>query len=159
MLPKILVVDDEQNMLKLFEKVLGRDEYAVRTAASGTEALRMLKETPFDLVISDLIMPALGGMDLMKEVKTRHPDIPFIVITGHGTIESAVEAMRAGAFDYLTKPVRKDNILLVVNKALKYCELHHEVRRLREELKVRDGLDEIIGKSKAMEGVFKLVGP
>ena len=158
MLPKILVVDDEQNMLKLFEKVLGRDEYAVRTAASGTEALRMLKETPFDLVISDLIMPALGGMDLMKEVKTRHPDIPFIVITGHGTIESAVEAMRAGAFDYLTKPVRKDNILLVVNKALKYCELHHEVRRLREELKVRDGLDEIIGKSKAMEGVFKLVG-
>jgi len=155
---KILVVDDEQNMLKLFQKVLAKEGYGVRTAASGTEALRILREETFDLIVSDLVMPVLGGIDLMKEVKTKHPDIPFIVISAYGTIESAVEAMKAGAFDYLVKPFQKDEILLVVNKALKYCKLHHEVIRLREELKVRDGFNEIVGKSKAMEGVFKLVG-
>lgn len=158
MLPRVLVVDDEQNMLKLFQKVLAKEGYDVRTAATGTEALAMLREETFDLIISDLVMPVLGGMDLMKEVKTKHPDIPFIVITAYGTIGSAVEAMKAGAFDYLTKPFQKDDILLVVSKALKYCKLHHEVRRLREELKARDGINEIIGKSKAMEGVFKLIG-
>ncbi len=158
MLAEILVVDDEQNMLKLFQKVLAREGYGVRTAASGTEALRILREETFDLIISDLVMPVLGGIDLMKEVKTKHPDIPFIVITAYGTIESAVEAMKGGAFDYLTKPFQKDEILVVVNRALKYCKLHHEVIRLREELKVRDGFKEIIGKSKAMEGVFKLIG-
>ena len=158
MLPKVLVVDDEQNMLKLFKKVLSRASCEVRTAASGAEALGELKNSSFDLVISDLIMPSLSGLELMKAVKARHPDIPFIVITGHGSVESAVEAMKAGAFDYLTKPVSKESILLVVNKALRYSRLHDEVRRLREELKIRKGLDEIIGRSKAMDGVFKLIG-
>ncbi|NVM21868.1 MAG: sigma-54-dependent Fis family transcriptional regulator [Desulfobacterales bacterium] len=158
MLPKILVVDDEQNMLKLFQKVLAKKGYDVRCAGNGTEALRILREDAFDLIISDLVMPVLGGIDLMKEVKIKHPDVPFIVITAYGTIGSAVEAMKAGAFDYLTKPFHKDDILLVVGKALKYCKLHHEVKRLREELKVKEGFKEIIGKSKAMEGVFKLIG-
>ena len=158
MLPKILVVDDEPNMLRLFEKVLSKEGYRIRTTSSGSEALSILNEEVFNLVISDLVMPNLGGMDLLKELKSQHPDIPFIVITAYGTIESAVEAMKAGAFDYLTKPFQKEHILLVVSKALKYCKLHHEVRRLREELMVRDGFHEIIGKSKAMEGVFKLIG-
>jgi DNA-binding NtrC family response regulator len=158
MLPKILVVDDEPNMLRLFQKVLTKEGYRIRTTSSGAEALRILNEEVFNLVISDLVMPNLGGMDLLKELKANHPDIPFVVITAYGTIESAVEAMKAGAFDYLTKPFQKGHILLVVSKALKYYKLHHEVRRLREELMVRDGLNEIIGKSKAMEGVFKLIG-
>lgn len=158
MLPKILIVDDEPNMLRLFQTVLGKEGYKVCTAASGVEALRMLNEDSFDLVVSDLVMPDLGGMDLMKELKAKHPGIPFIVITAYGTVESAVKAMKSGAFDYLTKPFHKDHILLVVNKALQYCRLHNEVIRLREELKARDGLHEIIGKSKAMEGVFKLIG-
>jgi DNA-binding NtrC family response regulator len=157
-LPKILVVDDEPNMLKLFEKVLAKEGYTVRTAASGSQALRCLKEETFGLIISDLVMPIIGGMDLMKVVKTKHPDIPFIVITAYGTIGSAVEAMKAGAFDYVTKPFQKDHILVVVSKALKYCRLHDEVRRLRQELEIRDGKKKIVGKSKAMEGVFKLIG-
>ena len=158
MLPKILVVDDEPNMLRLFNKVLTKEGYRVRTANSGEEAVRLLNEEVFNLVISDLVMPNLGGMDLLKELKTNYPDIPFVVITAYGTIESAVEAMKAGAFDYLTKPFQKEHVLLVVGKALKYCKLHHEVRRLREELMVRDGFNDIVGKSKAMEGVFKLIG-
>ncbi len=157
MLPKLLVVDDEQNMLKLFQKVLGKEGYEVRTADSGNKALCMLQEEAFDLIISDLVMPVLGGIDLMKEVKIKHPDIPFIVITAYGTIGSAVEAMKAGAFDYLTKPFQRDDILLVVGKALRYCKLQNEVKRLREELKVRDGFKEIVGKSKAMDSVFKLI--
>jgi DNA-binding NtrC family response regulator len=156
-LPRILIVDDEQNMRKLFEKVLAKEGYAVRTAGNGADALKILEEETFHLVISDLVMPGLGGIDLMKEVKTKHPDIPFIVLTAYGTVGSAVEAMKGGAFDYLTKPFQKDHVLLVVDKALKYCKLHDEVRRLRQQLEVKDGMTRIIGKSKAMESVFKLI--
>jgi DNA-binding NtrC family response regulator len=156
-LPRILIVDDEQNMRKLFEKVLAKEGYAVRTAGNGADALKILEEETFHLVISDLVMPGLGGIDLMKEVKTKHPDIPFIVLTAYGTVGSAVEAMKGGAFDYLTKPFQKDHVLLVVDKALKYCKLHDEVRRLRQQLEVKDGMTRIIGKSTAMESVVKLI--
>ncbi|MFH1672377.1 MAG: sigma-54 dependent transcriptional regulator [Pseudomonadota bacterium] len=154
---KILVVDDEEHMLKLFEKILTKDGHEVRIAANVAEAIGLLEDETFDLMISDLMMPVLGGMDLLKEVKAGHLDIPFIVITAYGTIGSAVEAMKTGAFDYLTKPFQKDDIRLVVRKALQYCELRNEVRRLREELKGKDGAKEIVGKSKAMEEVFKLI--
>jgi DNA-binding NtrC family response regulator len=156
-LPRILIVDDEQNMRKLFEKVLAKEGYAVRTAENGADAMKILEEETFHLIISDLVMPGMGGIDLMKEVKTKHPDIPFIVLTAYGTVGSAVEAMKGGAFDYLTKPFQKDHVLLVVDKALKYCKLHDEVRRLRQQLEVKDGMTRIIGKSKAMESVFKLI--
>jgi DNA-binding NtrC family response regulator len=154
---KILVVDDEEYMLKLFRKILAKEGHEVLSADSGVEAVDLVKEEAFDLMISDLVMPDFDGMDLLKEIKTRYPDMPFIVITAYGTVESAVEAMKTGAFDYLTKPFRKDDILLVVGKALQYCQLRDEVKRLREELKERDGFKEIIGKSKVMQDVFKLV--
>ncbi|MBW2741860.1 MAG: sigma-54-dependent Fis family transcriptional regulator [Deltaproteobacteria bacterium] len=154
---KILVVDDEQHMLKLFEKILTRQGHEVQTAASGTAAISLLENNDFDLIFSDLLMPDIGGMDLLKEVKARYSDIPFIVITAYGTIESAVEAMKTGAFDYLTKPFRKDDILLVTGKAIKYCELCNEVKRLRKKLKDKDEVKKIIGKSKAMQDVLKLV--
>ena len=153
----IIVVDDEEHMLKLFEKILTKHGHNVRTAAGGIMAINLLKEESFDLMFSDLMMPDLHGIDLLKEVKTGYPDIPFIVITAYGSIGSAVEAMKTGAFDYLTKPFRKDDILLSVGKALKYCELHNEVKRLREELKEKEGIKKIIGKSKAMQDVLKLV--
>jgi len=156
-LAKILVVDDERHMLKLFEKILTKQGHEVKTAASGTEAICLLEKNDFDLIFSDLMMPDLDGMDLLKKVKAGYSDIPFIVITAHGSIESAVEAMKTGAFDYLTKPFRKDDILLVAGKALKYCELCNEVKRLRKKLKDKDGIKTIIGKSKAMQDVLKLV--
>ncbi|MBI5584736.1 MAG: sigma-54-dependent Fis family transcriptional regulator [Deltaproteobacteria bacterium] len=157
MVPKILVVDDEENMLRLFKRVLGKEGYEVRTAGSGTEGLRLLKEEDFDLIISDLVMPILGGLELMQAVKEEHPDLPFILITAFGSIGSAVEAIKAGAYDYLTKPFHKEEILSIVRKALKVSELRQEVKRLRDELKTLVGFNRLIFKSKAMESVFKLM--
>jgi DNA-binding NtrC family response regulator len=156
--PKVLVVDDEANMLKLLSKILGKEGCEVRSAESGSEAMRLMREEEFDLIISDLVMPVIDGMRLMQEVKARQPDTPFILITAHGSIGSAVEAMKAGAFDYLTKPFQKDEVLLAVRKALKFGELHQEVRKLRAELKFRDGFKEIVYASRAMASVFKLIG-
>lgn len=155
---RILVVDDEENMLRLFQKVLGRENHETFMASSGTEALRLLREQSFDLIISDLMMPLLDGLSLMQAVKKSHPDLPFIVITAYGSIKSAVEAIKGGAFDYLTKPFRNEDILLAIKKALQLKQLQNEVQRLREELKIRDGTKEIIYKSKAMESVLKMVG-
>ena len=157
MTPRILVVDDEENMLRLFQKILSRENYAVQTVSSATEALRRIREEKYDLILSDLKMPLVSGMELMEEVKRLHPDLPFVVMTAYGSIKSAVEAMKAGAFDYLTKPFQKDDLLIVVTKALKVSRLQDEVVRLREELKAREGFKEIIFKSKAMESVFKLI--
>jgi DNA-binding NtrC family response regulator len=157
MQPRVLIVDDEENMLKLLQKVLSKEGYDVQTAASGSEALRMLRDLEYDLIISDLIMPVINGIDLMQEAKSLQSDTQFIVITAYGSIGSAVEAMKAGAFDYLTKPFQKDEIILAARKALKFGELHQEVRRLRAELEVRDGFKEFVYKSKAMESVFKLI--
>lgn len=157
MTPRVLIVDDEENMLKLLNKILTKDGFDVRTAESGAEALRLLREDAFDLIISDLVMPVIDGMSLMQEVKSRHPDTQFILITAHGSIESAVQAMKVGAFDYLTKPFQKDEILLAVRKAVKYCQLHHEVRKLRAELKTRDCFKDIVYTSKAMNSVFMLI--
>ncbi len=157
MLPRILVVDDEVNMLKLLQRVLGKEGYEVRTSSSPPEAIRLLRDEDYDLVICDLVMPVIGGLDLMQEARAKQPDLPFIVITAHGSIGSAVEAMKAGAFDYLTKPFQKDELLLVIRKASRYCELRREVRRLREELNAREGFRDIIIKSEAMRSVFKLI--
>ena len=131
---RVLVVDDEVNMLKLLQRVLTKEGFDVQTSDSPSQAIRLLREEEFDLVICDLVMPVIGGLDLMQEVRATQPDLPFVLITAHGTIGSAVEAMKAGAFDYVTKPFRKEDLLLVVRKAVKFCELRQEVRRLREEL-------------------------
>ncbi|MBI5551401.1 MAG: sigma-54-dependent Fis family transcriptional regulator [Desulfobacterales bacterium] len=154
---RILVVDDEENMRKLLHRVLTKESYEVRMAESGSEALRLLREEEFDLIISDLVMPVLSGMDLMREAKSRQTDVQFILITAHGTIGSAVEAMKAGAFDYLTKPVGKEEILRAVHKALQFGQLRQEVRKLRAELRTRQEFKEIVFASKEMESVLKLI--
>ena len=154
---RILVVDDEENMLRLLKRVLDKEGYVVRTAESGSVAIRLMREEEFDLIISDLVMPVLGGLDLMREAKARQHDVPFILITAHGTIGSAVEAMKAGAFDYLTKPAGKDEILRAVHKALQYGELRQEVRKLRAELRSREEFRKMIFASKEMESVCTLI--
>src|SRR5262245_41349441 len=126
----ILVVDDEEHMLALCESVLRKEGYAVRCTSSGKEALKLLDTNEFDLVISDLMLPDLDGLELLHEVKAQYPSLPYLLLTAYGTVRSAVAAMKEGATDYLTKPVDMDELKVVVQKALELHRLTREVEQL-----------------------------
>ena len=115
---RILVVDDEEDMLRAIEKVLTRRGYRVDTASDGFAAAEMVKEEPYDAVVSDMKMPGFSGIDLLKKVEPAQEDVLFIMITGYGTIETAVEAMRLGAFDYICKPFTFKKLIGTLEKGL-----------------------------------------
>ncbi len=154
---KILVVDDEENMLALFKKVLGKEGYQIETAASGEEALNRLEKEWFDLVISDLKLPGMNGLELLKKVRAANPAVPYLVLTAFGTIDSAVAAMREGAYDYLTKPVNNEEIKVVVKKALELHHLTREVERLRDQVEIDADFKNIIGRSRKIRSLFRLI--
>jgi len=153
----ILVVDDEKNIREGLAEALSLDGHAVRTAADGAEALRAVEESLVDLVITDLKMPALSGSELLKTLASRYPGLPVIVLTGHGTIEDAVEAMRYGAFDFLTKPVNLDHLSMLAKRALERGELSRKNRELEAEIEAQRRSSSIIGSSQEMKRVFELV--
>jgi nitrogen regulation protein NR(I) len=113
----VLVVDDENNIRRVLAALLKREGYEVTVAADGEQALAAMHRAPFDVVVTDLVMPRLGGMDLLRRVGADFPDVPVIMITAHGTVDTAVEAMKAGAFDYITKPFDQDELSKVIAKA------------------------------------------
>ena len=154
---KILVVDDEANMLALCASVLGKEGYVVVGAASAEEALTLLETDNVDLLIADLRLPGMDGLELVQHVKIQQPGLPYLLLTGHGTIQSAVAAMKDGAADYLTKPVDVEELKVVVRKTLEMRRLTREVQRLR--LQVASDLEfpEIIGQSKAIRAVLRQV--
>ena len=122
MLPErkqVLIVDDEPNLRKILSAQLTRDGYDVLTAEDGEQGLALLKEHHIDLVVTDLRMPKVDGMTLLRKAHEEDPDLPIVMITAHGTIDTAVEALKIGAFDYLTKPFDKDEVRQIVAKALK----------------------------------------
>jgi DNA-binding NtrC family response regulator len=153
----ILVVDDEKNILRVVAMTLKGQDYGVETAQSAEEALEKFKQHSFDLVITDLKLPGRSGADLMAQIKADQPDFPVIMITAFGTIENAVEAMKQGAFNYLTKPVNPDELLTVVREALEKYELKRENRALKSELRQKYTFSNIIGKSAAIQEVFDTV--
>ncbi|MDY0226308.1 MAG: sigma-54 dependent transcriptional regulator [Desulfomicrobium apsheronum] len=134
---RILVVDDEHISRDNLALALARQGHDTVTASGGTEALGLLQDSDFDMVLTDLMMEGMDGLALLREVKSRHPDIEVVVITGYPTVDTAVEAMRAGAYDYLAKPYRIDEARLLVHKALEKRRLKLEVARLREQLRER----------------------
>jgi len=153
--PRILVIDDESVNLEALELLLGRAGYQVTPCASGEEALtRLDKQSPFDLVLSDLTLPGLSGIDILRRVKEMSPQTPVILITGNATAESAVEAMKQGAFDYILKPFDFEKLKLQVAKAVEQGRLLAENTRLRQQLHARYRFDNIIGHSQAMQRVF-----
>jgi DNA-binding NtrC family response regulator len=143
MAERILIVDDEIDMLELLELILtDRTEYEVVTTNNPLEVPELLKKQPYDLMLTDLRMPDIDGIELIEMVKQIDDQIPFIIITAYGTIESAVEAMRKGAFDYITKPFRQEQILLTIEKVMKWRRLQKENMALRAELeKMKKGSD------------------
>ncbi|NCN04659.1 MAG: sigma-54-dependent Fis family transcriptional regulator [Spirochaetales bacterium] len=158
----ILIAEDEKNIREGLAKNLEMDGYNVYGAEDGQRALELMAQEEIDLVITDLKMPRLSGEQLLKEVVQHWPTVSVIVLTGHGTIETAVQAMRDGAFDFLTKPLNLDRLSLLVKRALSTRELVLQHRALQEELENRKQLNKIIGKSPIMQKIFdvlKQVGP
>jgi len=153
----ILVADDEKNIREGLREALALDGYEVLTAADGQEAMEAITRGDVDLLITDLKMPRLSGEELLKSVTGQFPTLPVIILTGHGTIESAVQAMHDGAYDFLTKPVNLDRLSLLVKRALASRELAQQNRVMQEELERRSGFASIIGRSAEMRQVFEIV--
>lgn len=154
---RILVVDNEPTVCRSCVKVLIPEGHFVSTTQSGREGIEKGASGGFDVVIVDLKMPDVEGMQVLRAVKEKRPDVEIIVITGYSTVSSAVKAMKLGAIDYLPKPFTPDELCVVVSKAMEKRRLVAENRYLREELEEKFGLGNIIGKSKLMQGVYKLV--
>jgi DNA-binding NtrC family response regulator len=154
---RLLVVDDEKNIREGLADFLKMDGYTVETAADGDGGLKCFQKGDIDLVITDLKMPGLSGEELLKRIGSETPGIPVIVLTGHGTVENAVAAMRNGAYDFLTKPVNLDHLSLLVKRALQSRELVLKHRRLEEELEQKKLFQAIIGTSNPMRKVFDTI--
>ncbi len=154
---KILIVDDEVNIRDALATLLAKSGYQVSTAANGEEAIRQMQETTFDLSMVDLKMPGMGGIELLRWMKEHCADSEVIVMTAYGSVETAVEAMKAGAYDYLSKPVDKERLPIAIEKALERRRLSLENRQLRESLVVKGRFEQMIGQSPAMKRVFEMV--
>ena len=153
----ILVVDDDADMREMVHDTLKDRRHQVTTASSGQEALRLLGEGDYAVVLSDLRMKGMQGIELLTEIKKTVPDINVILMTAFGSVETAVEAMKYGASDYLTKPVKKDELIRVVERVLREAGLRREVSRLRKEVHKEYSFHHILGKSKPMQAVFDLI--
>jgi len=152
----ILVADDEKNIREGLAEALALDGYATIAAADGDEALRAVESGGVDLVITDLKMPKLSGEQVLKSIVGRYPGLPVIVLTGHGTIEDAVSAMRSGAFDFMTKPVNLDHLSLLAKRALQSRELERKNRELEAEVAAQRRESSMIGKSPEIKKVLEL---
>ena len=154
----ILVVDDEENMREILETLLTREGYDVRLAASGAEGLELARALPFDAAIVDIMMPGLDGIATLDELKRIDEDLNVIIITAYASVESAISAMKSGAFDYITKPFKNDEVLVVVRNAMERRRLVHENRNLRQNIQERyHKFANIIGRSPKMRQVFDLI--
>jgi len=147
---RILVVDDDASLRRVTQVQLEDEGYTVMVAASGEEAKIILARKPQDLVITDLSMPGISGVDLLKHVRAEYPDTIVVLITAFGTVETAVQAMKLGAYDYITKPVNPDSLRMVVTRALEHLSLQEEVQTLRRALDQRPGFENIVGRSDAL---------
>jgi two-component system, NtrC family, response regulator PilR len=153
---RTLVVDDEQSMREFLSIALRRAGHEVVVAQSAEDGIRELEHAAFDLVITDLKLPGKSGLELLDDVKAHSPEIPVIVVTAYATPETAISAMKRGAYDYLTKPFKVDEIGLVIARALEKRQLVRDNALLREQIAGRHGLDRLIGRSPVMQQVFEL---
>ena len=154
----LLIVDDEEHFREVVPMLLADLDMDIRTAGNGEEALVAIAERRPDLVLTDLSMPKMDGMELLRRLKLEQPDIPVVVVTAFGSIESAVKAMRAGAFDYVTKPVEEEALRITIGRASSFAGVVRENRMLRKELEERYDFQKILGESEPMVKALKLAG-
>ncbi len=153
----ILVVDDEKNYPLILSAVLEEEGFEAIAAHSGAEALQILEQSDVDLVLTDMRMPEMDGIELLQRIKDKDPDLPVIMMTAHGTVEKAVEAMQKGAYNYILKPFDNEQLVVYVNKAISMYKMIKENRQLRNAIETRYSFGNLIGKSKAMQDVFETI--
>ena len=153
----VLIVDDEKNYPPILSAVLEEEGFETLTANSGHEALEILKNSDIDLVLTDMKMPSMDGIELLEKIKAKDPDLPVIMMTAYGTVDKAVEAMQKGAYSYILKPFDNERLVLYVNKACAMYRVVKENRQLRNAVESRYSLGNIIGKSKSMQDVFEII--
>ncbi len=153
----IILVDDEQNTREALSIALGREGYNIIPATNGSEGMKILEKETVDLIITDMIMPGVSGMDLLHFARERHPDVMVIMITGHASVETAIAAMKDGAFDYVTKPIKLDEVKIIIQQAADKRNLLLENLLLKQELKGKYTFENIIGASKAMQEIFSVM--
>jgi nitrogen regulation protein NR(I) len=154
---RILVVEDDESIQNVLHAFLSGKGFEVTLAQNGGAALEQLRAENFDLILTDLVMPGRGGMDVLKAATASQPDIPVIVMTGFATVQTAVEAMKMGAYDYLTKPFNLDELMIVLDKALSVSQLQKENRMLKMQLKKKYDFKGIVGDSPSMHAVYELI--
>ena len=154
---RILVVDDEALVRKAFARVLADDGFAVESASSGEEALRLFGDGAFDLVITDLRMEGMDGLEVLRAVKARRPQTEVVILTGYGTIENAVAAIKEGAYNYVTKPLNRHELLKIAREVAEKLELRGRVEQLQSQLQERFGLHSLVGRSAPMQRVYDLI--
>ncbi len=153
----VLVVDDEEPFRRLLKKELTRKGYDVEVAPDGSEALRLLNDKSFDVILLDVVMPGIDGISLMKKLKEDSGTPAIIVLTGKATVETAVEAMKNGAYDYLTKPYKLDELVIVIDRAYEYSRLSVKSKLLEQELVRKESPFEFIGKSRQLRDILALI--
>ena len=154
---KILIVDDELIMRESLAGWLQRDGHDVQTAPSGEEALDILKESRFNIMLVDIKMEGISGLDVLQQVKESDPDVAVVMITAYGSIPTAIEAMKNGAYDYMLKPFDPNELGVLIDKIIKHQEQDREMLFLREEHKERTRFESMIGQSKPMQDIFDLI--
>ncbi|HPD17345.1 MAG TPA: sigma-54 dependent transcriptional regulator [Planctomycetota bacterium] len=154
---RILVVDDEPLIRKGFARALQEDGFSVESAGSGDEALRLFGDGAFDLVITDLRMPGTDGLGVLHGVKAVRPDTEVVILTGYGTIQNAVAAIKDGAYNYITKPLNRHELLRIVHEVAEKIELRGRVQQLQSQLESRYGLHNLVGRAPAMQRVYDLI--
>lgn len=155
-MPQVLIVDDEKNILEAF-KFLLKDKYKVLTSDSGKEALKLLDENEVDIVLLDIMMPDMDGLQVLEKIKEKNPSVEVVMVTATKTIETAVKAMKLGAYDYLVKPVDKDDILIAIERIIKKRNLEKQNLILRSEISSIYNISNMIGVSAEMQAVFKTI--
>ena len=157
MIERILVVDDDQSLREFLTITLGRDGFEVVAAASGPEALKAMAEAPADLALVDLKMPGMDGLEVLRRLKEFSETVAVVIVTAFATTETAIQALKEGAYDYLIKPFKVDELKLVVRKALEERRLRWENQRLRREVELRYTLGNMVGKSSKVQELFATI--
>ncbi|MGL4209397.1 MAG: sigma-54-dependent transcriptional regulator [Candidatus Adiutrix sp.] len=155
--PKILIVDDEEHIRKIISIMLSKRGYSCQTAASGSEALKIMAKDSFEAVLTDMKMPQLGGLELLARIKAENPEQVVIVVTAFASMDTAIQAMKAGAYDYISKPFKEEEVVLILEKALERGRLLDENRLLKKQIKERFDLASFLGQSAPMQKVFALI--